>query len=48
MMLLSGCPLSAFRSEYGYVVWPNVATKALDVIGEKMDIPEFRLAEGGN
>ena len=38
-------PWSAIRSDYGYVVGPNVATKALEVIGDKADIPESRLAD---
>ena len=39
--------LPAFRSDYGYVVVLNVFTKALEVIGDKVDIPESRLADGG-
>ena len=40
-------PLSALRSDYGYVVGPTVVTKALEVIGEKVDSLESRLADEG-
>ena len=38
--------LSALRSDYGYVVGPSVATKALEVIGDKVDIHERALRMG--
>ena len=40
-------PLSALCSDYGYAVGPDLATEALEAIGDKVDIPESRPAKGG-
>ena len=48
MVLPPRCPLPALCSDYGYVARPHVFTKAFEVIGDHVDMHEYRLVEEGN